>query len=138
VVVVLGGKHGVVGGTSAGAPQWAAIVALANEARGRRGMGPLGIASAQIWSLARDKNSYRQDFHDITVGNNALFGSSAGLPGFAAGPGYDYATGLGTPDVSRLLKDLAGRDGRQYGFDGMLQSGGGGKHDGKHVFDAGG
>jgi subtilase family serine protease len=138
VVVVLGGMHGVVGGTSAGAPQWAAIVALANEARGQRGMGPLGIASAQIWALARDKNNYRQDFHDITVGNNALFGLGSGLPGFTAGPGYDYATGLGTPDVSRLLKDLAGHDGQRFSFDGMFQSHGGGKHDKHFSFGAGG
>ncbi len=138
VIVVLGGKHGVVGGTSAGAPQWAAIVALANEARGLRGSGPLGIATAQLWMLAHDKNVYRQDFHDITVGNNTLLGSGSGLPGFAAGPGYDYPTGLGTPDVSRLLKDLSGHDAQRFTFDGLLQSDGGVKHD-KHVrFAAGG
>jgi subtilase family serine protease len=138
VIVVLGGKHGVVGGTSAGAPQWAAIVALANEVRGQRGSGPLGIATAQLWTLARDKNDYRQDFHDITVGNNTLLGAASGLPGFNAGPGYDYATGLGTPDVSRLLKDLSGHDAQRFSFDGLLQSHGGGKH-GKHVhFGAGG
>jgi subtilase family serine protease len=138
VIVVLGGRHGVVGGTSAGAPQWAAIVALANEARGLRGSGPLGIATAQLWMLAHDKNDYRQDFHDIIDGNNALFGSGSGLPGFTAGPGYDYATGLGTPDVSRLLKDLSGHDAQSFSFDGLLTSHGGGKH-GKHVrFGAGG
>jgi subtilase family serine protease len=138
VIVVLGGKHGVVGGTSAGAPQWAAIVALANEVRGLRGIGPLGIATAQLWTLARDKNDYRQDFHDITVGKNTLFGPDSGLPGFDAGPGYDYATGIGTPDVSRLLKDLSGHDAQGFSFDGLLPSHGGGKH-GTHVrFGAGG
>ena len=131
-------QHGVVGGTSAGAPQWAAIVALANEVRGLRGIGPLGIATAQLWTLARDKNAYRQDFHDIIVGNNTLLGSGSGLPGFDAGPGYDYATGLGTPDVSRLLKDLSGHDAQGFSLDGLLTSHGGGKH-GKHVrFGAGG
>ena len=106
--------------------------------RGQRGSGPLGIASAQLWTLAHDKNDYRQDFHDITVGNNTLLGSSSGLPGFKAGPGYDYATGLGTPDVSRLLKDLSGRDAQGFSLDGLLQSHGDGNH-GKHVhFGAGG
>ena len=96
-----------------------------------------GIASAQIWALARDKNNYRQDFHDITVGNNTLFGLGLRPAGLHAGPGYDYATGLGTPDVSRLLKDLAGHDGQQFSFDGMFQSHGDGKH-GKHFsFGAG-
>ena len=143
VIVVLSNpqgvvQHGVVGGTSAGAPQWAAIVALANEVRGQRGSGPLGIATAQLWTLAHDKNGYRQDFHDITVGNNTLLGSASGLPGFDAGPGYDYATGLGTPDVSRLLKDLSGHDAQRFSLDGLLQAHGGGKH-GKHVhFGAGG
>ncbi len=140
VIVVFAGQHGVVGGTSAGAPQWAAIVALANEMRGQRGSGPLGIATAQLWSLARDKNDYRQDFHDITVGNNTLLGASSGLPGFNAGPGYDYATGLGTPDVSRLLKDLGGNNGQRFRFEDLLKSqGDGGNKHGKHVgFGAGG
>ncbi len=138
VIVIFHGKHGVVGGTSAGAPQWAAIVALANEVRGKRGSGPLGAATPQLWTLARGKNDYRQDFHDITVGNNTLFGQDSGLPGFSAGPGYDYATGLGTPDVSRLLKDLSRHDGFRFRFEDLLESHGGGKHGGHVRFDAGG
>jgi subtilase family serine protease len=135
VIVVLGGLHGVVGGTSAGAPQWAAIIALANDLRGKR--GPLGAATPQLWALAHAKNDYRQDFHDITTGSNALFGLGSGFPGFSAGPGYDYATGLGTPDVSNLLKDLSRPDASFSRFDELDQSHGGGKPD-KHVtFSAG-
>jgi subtilase family serine protease len=130
VIVVLGGRHGVVGGTSAGAPQWAAIVALANEVRGRRGSGPLGLATPQLWSLAHDRGNYRQDFHDIVTGNNTLFGAGSGLPGFTAVPGYDYATGLGTPDVSRLLKDLSKRDDSRFRFDNGGDSHGGGDNNG--------
>jgi subtilase family serine protease len=133
VVVVFGGHHGVVGGTSAGAPQWAAIVALANEVRGKRGLPPLGLATPQLWLLAREKNSYRKDFHDITVGSNALGGPGSGLPGFDAGPGYDYPTGLGTPEVSRLLKDLSGHDGMRFRFDDLGESHGDGTHGDKHV-----
>src|SRR4051794_38648346 len=135
VIVVLGGMHGVVGGTSAGAPQWAAIIALANDLRGKR--GPLGAATPQLWALAHAKNDYRQDFHDITVGNNALFGLGSPFPGFSAGPGYDYATGLGTPDVSNLLKDLSGRDGGFFRLEDLDQSHGGGKHGKHHSFSAG-
>jgi subtilase family serine protease len=110
VVVVMGGQHGVVGGTSAGAPQWAAIVALANELRGKQGFLPLGLTTPNLYAIARDAKSYRQDFHDITVGTNAFAAAAgSGLPGFSAGPGYDYPTGLGTPVVSKLLKDLSGR-----------------------------
>jgi subtilase family serine protease len=119
VVVVMGGRHGVVGGTSAAAPQWAAIVALANEARGRQGRPPLGLATPQLYMLARDRSDYRQDFHDITTGNNALFGDLYGFPGFDAGRGYDLPTGLGTPVVSNLIKDLAGRDMGRFRFDGL-------------------
>jgi subtilase family serine protease len=135
VIVVLGGMHGVVGGTSAGAPQWAAIVALANEVRGKR--GPLGAATPQLWALAQAKNDYRQDFHDITTGNNALFGLGSPFPGFSAGPGYDYATGLGTPDVSSLLKDLSRPDASFDRFDELDQSHGGGNHGKHHTFSAG-
>jgi subtilase family serine protease len=134
VVVVFHGKHGVVGGTSAGAPQWAAIIALANEVRGKRGMPPLGLATPQLWLLARDRGSYRKDFHDITVGSNALGGPGSGLPGFDARPGYDFATGLGTPEVSRLLKDLSGRDGQRSGSD---DQGGGSQQQGDGSGDNG-
>jgi subtilase family serine protease len=83
----------VVGGTSAGSPQWAAIVALANQAH----EGPLGFINPALYSCPAG------DFHDITVGNNALAGSI----GFTAAAGWDDATGLGTPNVAKLVADLA-------------------------------
>ena len=49
-----------------------------------------------------------------------------GLPGFSAGPGYDLPTGLGTPDVARLVKDLAGRDALRLRFDDLLHGHGNG------------
>jgi subtilase family serine protease len=140
VVVVFGGRHGVVGGTSAGAPQWAAIVALANEVRGKRGLSSLGLATPELWMLARNQGSYHKDFHDIVLGSNALGGPGSGLPGFAARPGYDFATGLGTPDVSRLLKDLSTGQSIRFRLDDLGGSQqGGGKHGNKHIrFGAGG
>jgi subtilase family serine protease len=127
VVVVLMSKHGVVGGTSAGAPQWAAIVALANEQRLRRGGTPLGIATPFLYAVARDGNDYRQDFHDIVKGSNALFGGAFGFPGFQAAPGYDLPTGLGTPVVSRLIKDLASRELLRFRVDNLDDGRGNGK-----------
>jgi subtilase family serine protease len=94
---------GVLGGTSVGSPQWAAIVAIANEARGRQGKPPVGQVAPLLYALASNTPTYDQDFHDITVGNNALAGSSLG---FTARPGYDLATGLGTPNVKHLVDDL--------------------------------
>jgi hypothetical protein len=46
--------------------------------------------------------SYSSAFHDITVGDN----SWAGIPGYAATPGWDAATGLGTPDATGLVDAL--------------------------------
>jgi subtilase family serine protease len=106
VVITFGGGAGVIGGTSVGAPNWSAIVALVNEARARARQRPIGFANDDLYAAARDGRGYRQDFHDIVVGSNALDG-----PGFPARPGYDFATGLGTPAVSALIADLSGRPG---------------------------
>jgi subtilase family serine protease len=93
----------VVGGTSAGSPQWAAIFAIANQLRAIKGKGPLGFVNPTLYSLAQS-GRYAYDFHDITVGNNELAGTTIG---FNAKPGYDLASGWGTPDVGNLVRDLA-------------------------------
>ena len=102
VLVVQGPNIYLVGGTSCGAPQWAGIFALANEARASAGKGPLGAANPALYAIAQ---SHAADFHDIQAGENTLVG--APVPGFQARPGYDLATGLGTPDVASLVADLA-------------------------------
>jgi subtilase family serine protease len=102
--------HTLMGGTSAATPQWAGILALANELRGRQGRLPLGLATPQLYAIGRNNGDYQPDFHDITVGNNALGGDLTQAPGFSAARGYDLTTGLGTPDVSKLVKDLAASD----------------------------
>ncbi len=89
----------IVGGTSAGSPQWAAIVALANQCRANHSLGSLGFMNPAIYTLAGS------GFHDITVGNNKLLGT---LPGFNAVTGWDAASGWGTPDVANLVANLAG------------------------------
>jgi subtilase family serine protease len=110
-----------VGGTSAGAPQWTAIIALANELRARSHRWPVGLVAPMLYDLAKDRRAYARDFHDITVGNNALnlapFGGGPSQFGFDAAPGYDLASGLGTPDVANLVRDLArGSNGDLPGF----------------------
>jgi subtilase family serine protease len=87
------------GGTSAGSPQWAAIFALVNQCRANHSLGPRGFANAAIYSLAG------AGFHDIITGNNKLVGTPVG---FNAGPGWDDASGWGTPDVANLVPGLAG------------------------------
>lgn len=84
------------GGTSAGAPQWAAIAALAVEQAGHR----LGFLNDDLYALAASPE-YSSAFHDVTVGNNAFQG-----PGFPAASGYDIPTGLGSPRVAGLVAAL--------------------------------
>ena len=102
----------LVGGTSAGSPQWASIIAIANQARGMRGERGLGLVAPALYAIAKNSHNYSRDFHDITVGNNAL-GSGNGpfdpSQGFAATGGFDDASGLGTPNVSNLVSDLVGQ-----------------------------
>jgi subtilase family serine protease len=89
-----------VGGTSDAAPQWAGLIALADQERMANGLTPLDGPSQtlpMLYSLAST------DFHDITTG------SSRGSPSESAGSGYDLATGLGTPFANLLIADLAGQ-----------------------------
>lgn len=94
------------GGTSAGPPQWAAIVALANEASGH----DLGFINRRLYQIARTR-LYDHVFHDVTTGNNAVSytgasGNLVTINGYSAGPGWDAVTGLGTPDVAHLIGAL--------------------------------
>src|SRR5262245_41979747 len=78
----------LVGGTSAGAPQWAGIVAIANQIGGR----PLGFLNPRLYHLGK-AGLLGAETHDITVGNNSF----AGVEGFSAAPGWDPTTGWGSP-----------------------------------------
>jgi subtilase family serine protease len=88
-----------VGGTSAGSPQWAAIAALADQQAGHA----LGTLNPAIYKIGNNPALYANDFHDITLGNNQLFGTPTG---FNAATGWDPATGWGTPNVANLVPDL--------------------------------
>src|SRR5713226_6694036 len=92
----------IVGGTSAGSPQWAGIAALANQARANAGKGPIGDLNPVLYSIYHSTR-YSSDFHDITVGNDKLVGTPVG---FSAGTGYDVASGIGSPIVDQLIIDL--------------------------------
>jgi hypothetical protein len=93
----------VVGGTSAGSPQWAGIVALADQSAGH----PLGLINPTLYQVASDAAGNAQDFHDVTLGDNTYHGVSVTVPGYAAASGWDPATGLGSPQASALVPRLA-------------------------------
>jgi subtilase family serine protease len=108
VLVVYGGFGSpvlfIVGGTSAGSPQWAGITALANQARAMVSKSPIGGNLNSVLYGIYNSARYATDFHDITVGIDMLVGSSVG---FSAGTGYDLASGIGSPIVDQLIVDLA-------------------------------
>jgi hypothetical protein len=73
----------------------AGIFALVNQMRTSAVTCPLGSVNSTLDSLAQSA-AYATHLHDISVGKNILPGSSAG---FSAAPGYDLASGRGTPKV---------------------------------------
>jgi subtilase family serine protease len=90
-------------GTEAAAPLWAGLMALADQYAHH----DLGFVNPAIYRIARS-SGYHQAFHDITTGNNELIMPyPAGTAGYPAAPGWDPATGWGSPDVQVLVPLLA-------------------------------
>lgn len=90
------------GGTSAAAPFWAGLIALADQEAGH----PLGFVNPAIYRIARGPR-YHQAFHDITAGTNTVVRNGVTVTGYQAGPGWDPVTGWGTPDAEVLIPLLA-------------------------------
>jgi subtilase family serine protease len=96
------------GGTSAGSPQWAAVVAIADQKAGRR----LGFINAALYLYSLFPSKYAALFHDVTSGNNTNVEFDASdnpytIQGFDAGAGWDATTGLGSPRTDALVAFLA-------------------------------
>ena len=89
----------VVGGTSAGSPQWAGLVALADVQAGHN----LGYINPALYRVFTGPN-YHKDFYDPTANCNTQVLTP--IPGWCASPGWDAVTGIGTPDAAKLLPDL--------------------------------
>ena len=94
------------GGTSLGSPQWAGIIALADQLAGRR----LGFLNNAFYQLSQTISS-TQVFHDVIQGNNnvLLQGNtdySVFISGYKENIGWNPVTGLGTPNVANLLPRL--------------------------------
>jgi subtilase family serine protease len=91
------------GGTSAGSPQWAGLVALADQQKG----GRIGAMNPALYAIA----PAGQSFHDVTTGDNSVPADpdTKGTPisGFSATGGWDAATGWGSPDAETLVPALA-------------------------------
>ena len=92
-----GGHSGwlTVGGTSASAPQWAGLIAVADQGLSLAGKGSLGNAQSALYGISSAA------FNDLTSGFN----------GYSARSGYDLVTGLGTPVAAQVVAGLAGGQG---------------------------
>lgn len=88
-----------VGGTSAGTPQWAALIAIANSLRAAARKANLSSTDTKLYAIA--KAGLNSNFHAVTQGTNGNCGSVC-----TAGTGYDYVTGLGTPQASAIIAAL--------------------------------
>ncbi len=96
VSVYIGNYNGsagwvTVGGTSAGAPQWAGLMALVNGSRTQ------SLSSADVQLYAAGSASYAGNYRDITAGSNGTYN---------AGLFYDYVTGIGSPVGNNLVPYL--------------------------------
>lgn len=105
--LVIQGAYALVGGTSAGPPQFSGMAALLGQylvANGIQASPNLGNINAVLYPL----QPVAGVFHDVTNGNNSVIPctepcTAGTLTGYNAGPGYDQVTGLGTPDVYNLI-----------------------------------
>jgi kumamolisin len=81
--ILVDGQSAVVGGTSAVAPLWAALVALVNQQTGRNA----GFLNPTLYSGGE------ANFYDVTSGSNGSYSARAG---------WDPCTGLGSPDGQKI------------------------------------
>jgi subtilase family serine protease len=91
-----------VGGTSEGAPQWAALIAIADQGRAAAGTGSLDGSTQtlpDLYALYNSSTTYANNFNDITSGSSGIV---------SAAKGYDQVTGLGSPKANAVVQSLIG------------------------------
>ncbi|MGA2447207.1 MAG: protease pro-enzyme activation domain-containing protein [Polyangiaceae bacterium] len=99
-------------GTSFSAPLWAGFMALVNEQNSKNGLGPIGFANPVLYAIGQTAGSamdvYKVSFNDCQTGwidvetcgvtdEQCGCNFTGGAPAYRAGPGYDVATGWGSP-----------------------------------------
>ena len=103
------------GGTSASAPLWAGFMALVNQQNTSNGFGPVGFFNPVLYAIGKSggdvygnsfhdvfDHSYSEDYHGVCCDDSA----ATTTVGYYADPGYDLATGWGTPQCG-LISQLA-------------------------------
>jgi kumamolisin len=95
VRIIFSGQPLVGGGTSQSAPLWSGLAAVMNQYLLANGGRLIGDLNPLLYRIAA--GAPLPAFRDVTLGGNAVED---------AGPGYDMVTGLGTPDVDNLVRNL--------------------------------
>ena len=94
-----------IGGTSLSCPQWAGIVAIADQLNKSLHNGAtLGWINPALYELGANPTTYANDFYDVASGNKNQ--EDPAVPGYTSTPGWDAVTGLGTPNAANLVPDL--------------------------------
>jgi len=100
-----------IGGTSLSCPQWAGLVAIADQLnKAKYGQTGLGLINPALYKLASQPAKYSADFFDVA--HTAIAGvandnqEDPSIPGYPATQGWDPVTGLGTPNAAALIPDL--------------------------------
>jgi hypothetical protein len=96
--IVYAGDWTTIGGTSASAPKWAAILALTDNYCSTLHEAPVGFADPALYAIASNPIAYKEAFNDITSGNIDVLGAHNSA--YPATAGYDDASGLGSPRVT--------------------------------------
>ncbi len=86
------------GGTSLAAPLWAGMLTITNQYLAANGHAPVGFFAPTVYTLAGTSQTYAP-FHDITSGTNGHYN---------AGAHWDAVTGVGSPDLWNIARDLRG------------------------------
>jgi kumamolisin len=87
---------GVVGGTSAATPFWASSMVLIRQFAQGQGVNGLGFVNPVLYQIANSADG-KAAFHDVLLGGNRSDNCT---------PGWDYSTGLGSPDVLKLAQAM--------------------------------
>lgn len=114
----------IFGGTSAGSPQWAGLIALADQRAGY----DLGFISQGLYAMELIPEVRSASFHDVTSGNNTVSfldanGNPFTISGYSAGPGWDPTTGLGSPKGITFVENLIRFTSPIDGLIGIIESG---------------
>ncbi len=97
VRIIFNQKVSVGGGTSQAAPIWAGLAALMNQALIASDAEPLGDLNPLLYRMAKTSTA-SPGLRDINLGGNAISISTT--------TGYDMVTGLGSPNVASLMKNI--------------------------------